>query len=302
MPRSRSSTSALTMLTSSSSAFSKQAGGEGGRDQLGVLAGHFAAIVQRAALRARPCPTAPAAGPADRRRPDSRAALSSVLAIERRHVHGVADGAGRQEIDQQSDALRRPPAFGPLRCSRPGAACTARPACRTAGCRCTARSANTSSATPPMLAALEPFDQRRFVVDAAAGAVDQPHARLHDVRVSLRADQVAAFRRSAACGRSDNRPAAACRATLATRLDAQLLRPLLGRETDRSRARASRRPWPAWRRPGRCGPGRRCPASCRPVACPCTCCGPTCPRSGSDRPGRCCATGPASWRSCARPC
>ena len=39
-----------------------------------------------------------------------------------------------------------------------------------------------------MLAALEPLDQGRFVVDAAAGAVDQPHARLQhfELRQSIR--------------------------------------------------------------------------------------------------------------------
>ena len=162
-------------------------------------------------------------------------------------------------------------------------------------------STNTSSATPPILPALEPFDQRRFVVDAAAGRVDQPHARLHACRVR-RCRSGCAFRRSAACGRSGSRPAAACRATVSTgSMPSSLAR---SRRQERIVAEHVHLEGaaPAWRRPGRCGPGRRCRASCRRPACPCTCCGPTCLRAGSGRPGRCCATGPASARSCARPC
>ena len=52
--------------------------------------------------------------------------------------------------------------------------------------------AKTSSATPAQVPALEPFDQRRFVVDAAAGAVHQPHALLHQLDLR-RADQIAGF-------------------------------------------------------------------------------------------------------------
>ena len=158
----------------------QQAGGKGGRDQPGVLAGHFAAIVQRAAADRR-------GGELGQQQAQPvghvqiAAQVGQNLGIDRREIHRVADRAGGQIIDQQVDPFDRHLGLGFFGAGpQVGRAQHVRHAEQRAG-RAGLAGINVERHAA-QLAALQPFDQRRFVVDAAAGTVDQPHALAHLAR------------------------------------------------------------------------------------------------------------------------
>ena len=139
MPRSRSRNSELTILTPCAMACCRQAGGKGGRQQPRVLLGHFALVAQAAGggravvdlgqQQAQPVGHVQVTAEALQR-----------LGVQRRHVDRLLDGAGGEDSRSTVRPPRWPRWSGPLRCWPPSAACKARWACRTAGCRCKARS------------------------------------------------------------------------------------------------------------------------------------------------------------------
>ena len=159
----------MTRFTSSSSAFSKQAGGEGGREHLGFFVGDLAAVEQAALVQ-------PAWLQAGQQQAEAigdveiAAQRGQRLGIERGDVHRVADRAGGEVVDQQLDRFD-----GDLRLGFLGARAEVRRAedaghaeQRAVGAGLGREHVERDAAE---LAALQPFDQRRFVVDAAAGAL-----------------------------------------------------------------------------------------------------------------------------------
>ncbi len=98
----------------------------------------------------------------------------------RGHVHRVADSPVGEIVDQQLDRFD-----GDLRLGLFGARAQVRRAEHVRHAEQRAVGAGLFDehveGDAAELAALQAFDQRRFVVDAAAGAVDQPHAGLHQL-------------------------------------------------------------------------------------------------------------------------
>ena len=180
MPRCLSSTSALTMFTSSSSAFCSSPAAKTAVSTLVSLSATSPRYSKRHFFRPPGCKPgeqqAQAIGDvqiAAQRRERFR--------IERGDVHRVANRAGRQISDEQLDRLDRD-----LRLGFFGARAKVRRADdarhaeqRAVGAGLGGEDVERHAAE---LAGFQPFDQRRFVVDAAAGAIDQPHARPHRLR------------------------------------------------------------------------------------------------------------------------
>ena len=187
MPRSRSSTSALTMFTLACHGVFQQPGGKRRREQPRVLLGHLALVAQPATGRR---------AVVHLRQQQSQsvghvqvaAQLGQRLGIQRRHVDRLLDRPGGEEVDQQFGRLDGHVGLGLF-----GAGAQVRRAEHAGHAEQRALRAGLFGihvqGHAGDLPALEPLDQRRFVVDAAAGAVDQPRALFQHCDF-LGADQV----------------------------------------------------------------------------------------------------------------
>ena len=155
----------------------EQPGRERGGENLRIAPGDLAAVGELAGLQAARDQTGGELAKAERH-VEVPAQLLKHLRIKRGDVHCVLDLAGREEVGQQVNRFD-----GDLRLSL----FSARSEMRRAE---DARHAEQRAVRAGLfgedvegdaadLARLQPFNQRRFVVDAAAGRVDQPHARLH---------------------------------------------------------------------------------------------------------------------------
>ena len=100
MPRCLSSTSALTRFTSSSSALCSKPRGEDGRENLGLLLRHFAAIKQSAFLQSARVESRQQHAQAVRD-VQKAAERCDCLRIERRNVHCMANRPGREIRGEQ---------------------------------------------------------------------------------------------------------------------------------------------------------------------------------------------------------